>query len=86
MTHDRVFTDEFKLTHEFLGMMLGVSRPQVRLVTKQLERAGLIAYHRGQVTVIDRKGLEAEACVLPFDVLLAPEVREYGAGGPLAQW
>jgi len=62
MTHDRVFSDEFKLTHEFLGMMLGVSRPQVSVVTKQLERAGLIAYHRGQVTVTDRKGLEAQAC------------------------
>ena len=62
MAHDRVFTDEFKLTHEFLGMMLGVSRPQVSVVTKQLERAGLIAYQRGQVTVINRKGLEAEAC------------------------
>jgi CRP-like cAMP-binding protein len=62
MTHDRVFSDEFKLTHEFLGMMLGVSRPQVSVVTEQLQRAGLIAYHRGQVTVTDRKGLEAEAC------------------------
>ena len=62
MTHDRVFVDEFKLTHEFLGMMLGVSRPHVSVIAKQLERAGLIAYRRGQVTVLDRKGLEAHAC------------------------
>jgi CRP-like cAMP-binding protein len=62
MTHDRVFIDEFKLTHEFLGMMLGVSRPHVSVVAKQLERAGLITYHRGQVTVLNRKGLEAQAC------------------------
>ena len=62
MTHDRVFVDQFKLTHEFLGMMLGVSRPHVSVIAKQLERAGLIAYHRGQVTVLDRKRLEAHAC------------------------
>jgi Mn-dependent DtxR family transcriptional regulator len=62
MTHDRVFTDQFKLTHDFLALMLGVSRPQVSVIAKQIEQAGLIAYRRGQVTVIDRRGLEARAC------------------------
>ena len=70
-----------------------VSSPEKSL--RQLESVG-----DTQVTVIDCSRLEAEAweCyrataseyamarVLPFDVLLAPEVREYGAGGPLAQW
>jgi CRP-like cAMP-binding protein len=62
MTHDRVFIEQFKLTHEFLGMMLGVSRPHVSVVAKQLEREGLISYRRGDVTVLDRKGLEGRAC------------------------
>jgi CRP-like cAMP-binding protein len=62
MTHDRVFTDEFKLTHEFLGLMLGASRPTVSIVAGQLQRAGLIAYRHGNVTVLDRKGLEAATC------------------------
>jgi CRP-like cAMP-binding protein len=62
MTHDRVFTDEFKLTHEFLGMMLGASRPHVTTVARRLQRAGLISYHHGEVTVLDRRGLEAGSC------------------------
>jgi CRP-like cAMP-binding protein len=62
MTHDRVFTDEFKLTQEFLGMMLGANRPSVTLAALQLQHAGLIAYQRGNVTVLDRKGLERASC------------------------
>jgi hypothetical protein len=62
MTHDRVFTDEFMLTQEFLSMMLGAARPGVSAVAHELQRAGLITYRRGQVTVLDRKGLEAGAC------------------------
>jgi CRP-like cAMP-binding protein len=61
-THDRVFTNQFKLTHEFLSMMLGVTRPTVSMVAEQLQRAGLISYHRGDVTVLDREGLEAGTC------------------------
>jgi CRP-like cAMP-binding protein len=62
MTHDRVFSDEFTLTHEFLSLMLGASRPTVSIVAHKLQSAGLIAYRRGHVTVLDRKGLEAGAC------------------------
>lgn len=62
MTHDRVYTNEFKLTHEFLGLMLGVSRPSVTVVAKQLQQKRLIAYRRGQVTVLDRRKLEANSC------------------------
>ncbi|MFI5179669.1 MAG: Crp/Fnr family transcriptional regulator [Vicinamibacterales bacterium] len=62
MTHDRVFTDEFMLTQEFLSMMLGVARPGVSAAAHDLQRSGLITYSRGQVTVLDRKGLEAGAC------------------------
>jgi CRP-like cAMP-binding protein len=59
MTHDRVFTNEFTLTHEFLSLMLGVSRPTLSVVAKRLQHAGLIAYRRGRVTVLDRSRLEA---------------------------
>jgi CRP-like cAMP-binding protein len=62
MTHDRVEGDEFKLTHEFLGLMLGVRRSSVTLVAHQLQRAGMINYHLGVVTVLDRKGLEDTSC------------------------
>jgi CRP-like cAMP-binding protein len=62
MTHDRVFTDEFTLTHEFLSMMLGVTRPSVTIVAGQLQQAGLITYRHGHVTVLDRSGLEAGSC------------------------
>ncbi len=62
MTHDRVFTDEFKLTHEFLGMMLGASRPHVTMVARKLQDAGFITYRHGQVTVRDRRKLEAGSC------------------------
>lgn len=62
MTHDRVEGDQFKLTHEFLGLMLGVRRSSVTLVAHQLQRAGLINYRLGVVTVLDRKGLEEASC------------------------
>lgn len=62
MTHDRVFTNEFKLTHEFLSMMLGVTRPMVSGVAERLQRDGLIKYSRGNVTVLDRERLEKSTC------------------------
>jgi CRP-like cAMP-binding protein len=62
MSHDRVGTDGFPLTHEFLAQMLGVRRPTVTAVAGTLQKAGLITYHRGEITVLERKGLEAAAC------------------------
>ena len=62
MSHDRVGTDEFPLTHEFLAQMLGVRRPTVTAAAGILQKAGLISYHRGRVTVLDRNGLEAASC------------------------
>ena len=62
MTHDRLPADTFPLTQEYLAVMLGVSRPAVTLVMGALQRAGLLAYHRGEVTILDRAGLEAAAC------------------------
>lgn len=62
MTHDRVGADEMPLTQEFLALMLGVRRPTVTMVAGMLQKAGLIQYHRGRLTVLDRKGLEAASC------------------------
>jgi CRP-like cAMP-binding protein len=62
MTHDRVGTAEFAVTHEFLGQMLGSTRPTVTLSAQTLQTAGLISYHSGQVTIVDRAGLELVAC------------------------
>ena len=62
MAHDRVERDEFLLTQEFVAMMLGATRPTVTVVAGTLQKAELIAYQRGRVTVVDRRGLEHASC------------------------
>jgi len=62
MTHDRMQSDEFLLTQEFLAMMLGVQRTGVSAAAGALQRAGLIRYSRGTVTILDRRGLQRRAC------------------------
>jgi CRP-like cAMP-binding protein len=62
MAHDRVERTEFPLTQEFVAMMLGATRPTVTVVAGTLQRAGLITYHRGRVTIADREGLESASC------------------------
>jgi hypothetical protein len=62
MSHDRVGTDEFAVTHELLGQILGSRRATVTLSAERLRAAGLIRYYRGRVTIVDRVGLEAAAC------------------------
>ena len=76
MTRDRMPSDEFLLTQEFLGMMLGVRRPSVSLTMTALQKAGLVRYSRGRVKILDHKGLQKRACEcyktskLEFDRLL----------------
>jgi CRP-like cAMP-binding protein len=62
MAQDRIAATEFPLTQEFLAMMLGAARPTVTIVAGTLQKAGLITYRRGWVTVVDREKLEAASC------------------------
>lgn len=62
MTHDRVDSDQFHLSQEFLALMLGVRRGSVSKVASSIQNAGLIQYSRGKMTILDREGLEATAC------------------------
>jgi CRP-like cAMP-binding protein len=61
MAQDRVGSTELPMTHDFLSVMLGVRRPGVTLALEDLEGRGLIRNTRGQVVVLDRKGLEKAA-------------------------
>jgi CRP-like cAMP-binding protein len=62
MSQDRAHADTFHVTQEFLALMLGVRRVGITVAAGSLQRAGLIEYRRGELTVIDRAGLEAACC------------------------
>jgi CRP-like cAMP-binding protein len=62
MARDRMDSDEFPLTQEFVAMMLGASRPTVTIVASTLQKAGLITYRRGRIRILDGHELEAAAC------------------------
>jgi CRP-like cAMP-binding protein len=62
MSRDRVDSDEIKLTHEFLAMMLGVRRSSVSEVLAPLQERELVRSTRGTITILDRKGLESLVC------------------------
>jgi CRP-like cAMP-binding protein len=62
MTRDRVNSNEFRITQEFLGLMLGVRRSRISVAGSNLQARKLIGYRRGTVTILDQRGLEAAAC------------------------
>jgi CRP-like cAMP-binding protein len=89
MTQDRAHRDDFRVTQEFLAYMLGVRRVGVTKAALALQGQNLIRYHRGEVTVIDRAGLESAACSCyqidrdAYDRLLpAPPRKASRAAGP----
>ncbi len=77
--HDRMQKDEFPLTQEFIGQMLGTRRAGVSEAAGVLSQAGMIRYTRGKITILDRPKLEATACECyglvksEFTRLLSPE-------------
>jgi CRP-like cAMP-binding protein len=62
MACDRAQSERMPMTHEFLSSMLGVRRAGVTTTAGELQRSGLIRYRQGEITIIDRQGLEATAC------------------------
>src|ERR1700681_3556535 len=63
MTRDRVDSNEFRITQEFLALMLGVRRVGVSAAMCRLRERKLIVYRRGTITILDHEGLIAAACV-----------------------
>lgn len=59
---DQVQSETFQLTHESLSQVLGTGRTGITMVAKQLQNMGLISYHRGQITILDRAGMETMSC------------------------
>lgn len=62
ITHDRTGSDIMYLKQRFLSYMLGVHRPAVSLAASALQRAGIISYRRGTITLLDRSALEEASC------------------------
>lgn len=59
---DRLSSNQLSMTQELIANMLGVRREGVTEAAGKLQDAGLIRYHRGRITVLDRPGLEARSC------------------------
>lgn len=76
---DRLGSEELSMTHELLANTLGVRREGITDAARKLQAAGLIAYRRGRIVVIDRPGLEAACCECygvvrsAYDRLLDPD-------------
>ncbi|HEX8090576.1 MAG TPA: Crp/Fnr family transcriptional regulator [Blastocatellia bacterium] len=62
LSHDRLQSDELRMTQELIANMLGVRREGVTYAAGRLQAEGLIKYARGRITILDRKGLEAAVC------------------------
>ena len=62
LSHDRLTSDNLVMTQELIANMLGVRREGVTEAAGKLQRAGLITYHRGPISILNRPGLEARSC------------------------
>lgn len=68
MSRDRVGSDDLRLTHEYLAIMLGARRASVTEALRPLRKAGLVRSHRGRLTILNGAGLEARSCECYFFV------------------
>jgi CRP-like cAMP-binding protein len=89
MTYDRMQSDEFLLTQEFLAMMLGVRRAGVTVAAGALQRDGIIRYKRGHITILSVEDLQDRSCEcyavskLEFDRLLGADLQSHGPTGSI---
>ena len=79
MAHDRAGADTYPMTHEFLSMMLGVRRAGISVAAGTLQKAGLIRYTAGKITIADRAGLENASCEC-YGVTRRANERLFGLG------
>ena len=79
MAHDRSGADTYPKTHEFLSMMLGVRRAGISVAAGTLQKAGLIRYTAGKITITDRAGLENASCEC-YGVTRRANERLFGLG------
>jgi len=89
MTGDRLRSDQFLLTQEFLPNMLGVRRVGVTKAASALQKRKLISYCRGHITILDPMGLEAASCTC-YEIIRdmhdnAPTGIQAGEPGPAAR-
>jgi CRP-like cAMP-binding protein len=73
---DRAGNQVFMLTQQYMAEMLGVSRPTVNSIAQTFQQAGLIRYHRGIITILDRKSLEEASCECYVTICTAYKQRE----------
>jgi CRP-like cAMP-binding protein len=78
---DRLPSNELAVTQELIANMLGVRREGVTEAAGELQRAGLMRYSRGRITVLDRAGLEARACEC-YQVVKTETDRLFAASAP----
>jgi len=62
LSHDRLPSDRLIMTHDLIANMLGVRREGITHAAQKLQKAGYISYVRGDMTILNRKGLEASVC------------------------
>ncbi len=73
MTHDRAHGDHFHLTQQFIADMLGVQRSAITIAAGVLQKKNIIRYSRGDISILDRRGLEDASCEC-----YAAVIRHYG--------
>lgn len=76
MTDDRITTNRIQLTHQMLADLLGVQRSAVTIAAGKLQRKKLIAYARGNVTILSRSGLEKASCGC-YEMQVLDHVRQF---------